>query len=269
MEFGNPIIGQEELIRSAIKSRDYVSGNSGWRISSDGEAEFAELTVNFGGLNGRIVIGTQSIQFFDFEDALYAEIGTSNGYDNLGGFISYDVFSTIRYAVQTAFNGIHFFDADNHPAMPASITYERSGTVLIPADPCTLTIGSGYQGAVGVSEATIKLVSDSATNSRIEMNSPVYNANGDREQAGVHAVSVPVAATSFTRAVVFGEAYSSPPIVKTEIDSGAGHTARWVTRAINRTTTGFTIFGFRTDAADPAVVWPSTDITWQATPATQ
>jgi hypothetical protein len=48
MEFGNPIIGQEELIRSAIKSKDFQSGEngvSGWRIARDGAATFYNLTV--------------------------------------------------------------------------------------------------------------------------------------------------------------------------------------------------------------------------------
>lgn len=49
MEFGNPIVGDEELIRSAIKSRDFTadneSGVSGWRIARDGSATFYNLTV--------------------------------------------------------------------------------------------------------------------------------------------------------------------------------------------------------------------------------
>lgn len=50
MEFGNPIVGQEDLIRSAIKSPDFntdpENGNvTGWRIARDGSATFYNLTI--------------------------------------------------------------------------------------------------------------------------------------------------------------------------------------------------------------------------------
>jgi len=50
VEFGNPIVGQENLIRSAIKSPDFntdpESGNvTGWRIARDGSATFYDLTI--------------------------------------------------------------------------------------------------------------------------------------------------------------------------------------------------------------------------------
>jgi len=50
MEFGNPIVGQEDLIRSAIKSPDFntdpENGNvTGWRVARDGSATFYNLTI--------------------------------------------------------------------------------------------------------------------------------------------------------------------------------------------------------------------------------
>lgn len=50
MEFGNPIVGNEDLIRSAIKSPNFNSdpetGNvTGWRIAKDGTATFYNLIV--------------------------------------------------------------------------------------------------------------------------------------------------------------------------------------------------------------------------------
>lgn len=49
--FGNPILAQEQLIRSGIKSKGYrsntdVLGPNGWRIGRDGAAEFASLDLN-------------------------------------------------------------------------------------------------------------------------------------------------------------------------------------------------------------------------------
>jgi hypothetical protein len=50
MEFGNPIVGLEDLIRSAIKSPDFntdpESGAvTGWRIARDGSATFYNVTI--------------------------------------------------------------------------------------------------------------------------------------------------------------------------------------------------------------------------------
>lgn len=50
MEFGNPIVGSEDLIREAIKSPNFntdpESGNvTGWRVARDGSATFYNLTI--------------------------------------------------------------------------------------------------------------------------------------------------------------------------------------------------------------------------------
>lgn len=45
MSFTNPIVAGEELIRSGIRSKDYVSSEAGWRITRDGGAEFNNLTT--------------------------------------------------------------------------------------------------------------------------------------------------------------------------------------------------------------------------------
>lgn len=45
MPFNNPILAGEELIRSAIRSEDFVTDVSGWRISRDGSAEFNSLSI--------------------------------------------------------------------------------------------------------------------------------------------------------------------------------------------------------------------------------
>lgn len=50
MQFGNPIVGNEDLIREAIKSPDFStdpeSGNvTGWRIARDGTATFYNVTI--------------------------------------------------------------------------------------------------------------------------------------------------------------------------------------------------------------------------------
>jgi hypothetical protein len=45
MVFTDPIIAGEELTRKALKSDNYIAGVSGWRIASDGAAEFDNIGV--------------------------------------------------------------------------------------------------------------------------------------------------------------------------------------------------------------------------------
>lgn len=81
-------------------------------------------------------------------------------------------------------------------------------------------------------------------------------------QAGFINVTV-TAATSATLGVLFDRPFASPPAVALTINSGAGSTAGWSSRAINITTTGFTIFLFGTSSTFTVPVG------WQAQAVTQ
>lgn len=52
MAFRNSILAGEELVRSGIRSENYVAGVSGWRIGRDGSAEFLDATVR-----GSLIVG--------------------------------------------------------------------------------------------------------------------------------------------------------------------------------------------------------------------
>lgn len=71
MSFSNPILAGEELIRNAIRSENFVTGVSGWRIARNGDAEFNDIiargkVVSVGSLytvtidNGEISINLNS-----------------------------------------------------------------------------------------------------------------------------------------------------------------------------------------------------------------
>lgn len=81
-------------------------------------------------------------------------------------------------------------------------------------------------------------------------------------QAGVASVAV-VAVASATQAVVFATPFRAIPAVSTNIDHGTGASSGWGSRAINITTTGFTIFIFGTSSTFTANVY------WQAQELTQ
>lgn len=67
---------------------------------------------------------------------------------------------------------------------------------------------------------------------------------------------------SATTAVNFGFTFPVAPVVTTNIDSGAGPTARWESRAINLTTTGFTMFVYQSQAISGS--WTDIPVNWLA-----
>lgn len=81
-------------------------------------------------------------------------------------------------------------------------------------------------------------------------------------QAGEVSFSV-VAATLFTAAVAFAIPFASAPSVATNINTSAGPTANWASRAFAVTTTGFTVFLFG------PVTTATFPVQWQAQEMTQ
>ena len=86
---------------------------------------------------------------------------------------------------------------------------------------------------------------------------------------GIERNSVDISFTtlsSFTQAISFTKAYDVGvvPVVTCNINSGAGATARWMARAISISNTGFTLFLFKGDAADPAATWAAIPVQWTA-----
>lgn len=68
--------------------------------------------------------------------------------------------------------------------------------------------------------------------------------------------------SSSTVGVSFGFTFPAPPTVMTNIHTGVGAAARWISRAINTTTTGFDMFVHSADATTDT--WSSVDVTYIA-----
>jgi hypothetical protein len=56
MPFTDPIVADTDLVRTAIRSPNYVSGTSGWTINQDGSAEFTNIQVTVTGTNSGLQI---------------------------------------------------------------------------------------------------------------------------------------------------------------------------------------------------------------------
>lgn len=68
--------------------------------------------------------------------------------------------------------------------------------------------------------------------------------------------------SSFTVAVNFSFTFPGAPTVVTNVDVGTGATARWETRAITITTTGFTLFVYQSQAVSGS--WVDVPVSWIA-----
>lgn len=85
-------------------------------------------------------------------------------------------------------------------------------------------------------------------------------------KAGIDSGGVSVSFTnvaSHTQAVSFNKTFAAPPTVATNINSGAGATAGWISRAFGVTTTGFTLY--LAHAGGTNGTWSSIGVQWLAT----
>lgn len=93
MQFGNPIVGGNTLIRDDIQSQNYLAGAAGWIISKLGTAEFNQVTIR-----GALTVGGTQL-YYNGTPALgnlIASISDSTGTDTYGntylaGISSYDI----------------------------------------------------------------------------------------------------------------------------------------------------------------------------------
>jgi len=75
MPFNNPVVGAINLIRSAIRSPNYVAATSGWTINRDGTAEFSSISLNSGNPSGgHVIIDGNGIRVYDFLGALMFQV---------------------------------------------------------------------------------------------------------------------------------------------------------------------------------------------------
>lgn len=167
--------------------------------------------------------------------------------------------STVRNALYT--DGTAFFASKS----PAQITAEIRGasgqsTSILKV---TNNVGTSFLEVDGGGNTNVGngLVASSF------VSSPSYLVPGTAglrpAQRGTEIISF-TSQTSFTVSVVFPVAFSAMPVVTTNINSGDGSTARWGSRAISVSPTGFTLFLFRGDGTDPAATWSGISVQWMA-----
>jgi hypothetical protein len=267
--FSNAVVGgAETLIRSAIKSVNYVLGLAGWRITRDGNAELNDATIRGTLLAGGGAVKVSSTGIHIEGSGHQLDVNAS------GGFVARDL-PDDGIETQIAPGGIFLTPqkpspGGNNPTFTSFfVGYNNPGA----ANESTFTAlnGVGYSGkSSGFIEIDGQAANDANPDNtsflrlgafdiafQVGSTKPSYQ----RGEYGAFTLSFGPA-NNATVAVTFAKTYASAPAIYLNIDSGAGATARWCPRAINRTATGFTYFVFAADAV--AATWANIPLSWTA-----
>lgn len=281
MQFQDDVAAGVVLVRPAIQSPDYDPGVAGWAVKIDGSAEFNDLTVRGTFLGSEFILNDDGMFFYDGTPAagnLIMSIAAAQGTDGFGNDFRRGVmvYNSAGSSIQMD-AGAGAAVLDFQPPDVSGVTWETG----------TVAVGTGSR--LGTNTPVLSLSSpyntDTASSASIQLFGNPEGDTGENEvfistqkvtitgeldcpttQSRVESVSSVGAVTSFTTAITFDTAYPSGvvPSVTTNINSGSGTFARWMSRAISISNTGFTLFIFRGDAADPAATWTNQSVTWTA-----
>jgi len=82
MTFTDPIVADEDLVRTGIRSPNYVAGSDGWRIDRLGTAEFNDVTIrgSVSSSAGDFILDDTGIWAIDPTSGAYAHIDVGSGY---------------------------------------------------------------------------------------------------------------------------------------------------------------------------------------------
>ena len=280
MPFTNPIVAGTTLIRTAIRSPDYVPGVSGWSINKDGTIEANDavirgeliagggtvflddtgLTIE-GSVNTYMINAAVGFRAFRFpDDGSYAFIDVFDAPDSIGGYLALSPQDpTPVNGNSYSSPGFVYADTEEVGAKDLGVTLIASPVFPGKSFSFIALKSQGSNSGADDSLILLKTATVQIQNSNlIDFNSHEYLRGENGKILMTFA-----AAVSGLQAVAFATAFTNPPMVKTNITSGAGSTARWGSRAINITNTGFDMFVFSGNAV--AAAWTNVEVSWEAT----
>jgi len=162
MDFGNPIVGQEDLIRSAIKSPDFndsETGVTGWRIARDGSATFHNLTIG----SSNYTIDESGNAVFDTVSANDIQLDGASLFDYFEDFAHGIIALTTISGTSAAYTGTEIAacrivlpaaDSNRQYAVGASkLHFDAQADVNI--DRMNLTLYGKYNGAASTADTVV------------------------------------------------------------------------------------------------------------------
>jgi hypothetical protein len=279
--FTNPLVAGNTLIREAIQSPDYVAGVSGWTINKDGTAEFNSVVVRGvldvkGPDNSEVEVITGGptrvgahieIRANDFSPALpVLSAAITKAY--IDAFTQ--TVSAGEHRIDTEFFG-GSFNGSNFPGIKFySAPYEGGSTTYIDLANSTndgnmnltvygltsLVYGAEVYGTFTVHTQTVGLPYG-GTASIVDDNGHHYvRGESGRFNQTYTAVS------NFSRTITFAHTFDTIPVVMTNMESTAGGTLGFITRAWSVSVTGFTFFA--QNANNTAMTGTNIPFSWVA-----
>lgn len=258
--FSNAVVGGAEfLIRSAIKSANYILNVSGWRIAKDGSAEFNSAVVR-----GSLSAGGGNVTL------------NSTGFHLTGVTTQYDINSTAGFfardlpadgsAGQLVPGGLFLYPSNPSPLglttptfMGVFVGYQNPGAAneqIFSTLNSPLYTGKAAPSITMYSQAANDAGADDTSTTNLIANLiqlvasrvvPNDNSLQDsfhhyylRGENGAFIQPVLATNTGFTIPVTFTHTFANPPNVMTNVQDGSGAGKTWLSRAIGPvTTTGF------------------------------
>ena len=252
-----PIDQNGRLVVPALQSPNFAPGVEGWRIGKDGSAEFNDVVMrgelDVEGSDGSyvralaqgghadVMLQPQTVPGFTWTPALLtADVDPGN--------VSVDIPAlTIR---SPGGSGLIEPPAEIFMLGPGELDQNaihlRANSVQITQGTSPTPVNVNIDGTLFAKDTTIDGVLDAG------------NIEG-----GIESISF-TARTSFVFDVNFTKTFTAPPVMSCNIASGSGTVARWASRAINVTSTGFQIFVFLMESAAPGTAWSNVPVHWLA-----
>lgn len=260
MIFESAILAGVTLVREAIQSSNFLTGITGWRIASDGSAEFNNVVIRGGTTIGSTLLAYNGTPALGNLVLSFSSVGGTDVFGNVYGIglLSYGVKAGVNYFSSITNSSVRV--GERGQTFPGGIDYRDKGSNVY-----ELTLTSGSNNLPGDNPATILLTSESvpgAGNRVALIVAETIHANGefhaDNIQSGLQAVT-PVVGSWIEVAVSFPFTFNSVPVVTATPNAGApaagvssttlmwavtGVTASGFLLRVSRSSTALTTFGW-------------------------
>jgi hypothetical protein len=242
---------------------------SGPRIVLDGVNGRIEV-YNAAGVLVGVLDGITGFQFTGSQQTFHV-LADGNvyvrGIPETGGYV--------QLADAAGFGGLIFLQPEDSTVggvvfLPAALYADSFEVPAVSSQPYLEIDSPCVDGAPDLARAQISLVGQRSNsvpdNSHIDLFADQVSINVGATRPDYHQGEYGSFLLSFgpansaSVAVTYAKVYSTPPLPIVNIDTAPGVSARWVPRAINRTTTGFTFFVFAADAV--ANTWVNQPLSW-------
>lgn len=255
MPWGSPIVGGGgALVRDSIQSANFVAGVSGWRITRNGDAEFNDATVR----GELLVTNASGSQIHAFANGVLSEIdfvppnsSTPGVVFGAGAIYASSVGDNPSLTMQGADLQQPSFIPAGQLQLFVDVPTGKSASALTGEE---VFIGDGGAGTLTVLDSTtVSLSGDNLVDSK----SHQY-LRGENGQFNISFTNL----ATRTGNVSFAHAFTSAPMVTTNINSSSGTVSKWISRAFSITTTGFTYWVQSADGS--LATWASVSLQWSA-----